>query len=887
MALAAGSRVGVYEVISRIGEGGMGQVFRARDTRLNRDVALKVLPDAFAGDPDRLARFAREAQTLASLNHSNIAHIHGLEESGGVSALVMELVEGDDLSQRIAGGPIAVDEAVGIAIDVAHALEAAHEHGIIHRDLKPANIKIRDDGAVKVLDFGLAKALEPASRLRSTPSGPLDSPTITSPAALTAQGLVLGTAAYMSPEQARGKAVDRRADIWAFGVVLYEMLTGRPMFAGETMGETIAAVLTRDPPLDALPPNVPPSVRRVVQRCLQKDAARRYHHIADARIDLEQAIGEPIASAPPQGVRRRVGAVTAAAIAAAAALATAVLTWLVLARPAEPMRRYSFTIPGAGYSTVSSTAISPDGRSIAYSPNRHAAPFRLFVRALDGFDEREVGSARGTGFNPFFSADGRWLAYFATGTLYRVPLSGGSPERLGTIPPGNPTGAWGDDGTIVVSAPSRIDNVQKIALARLLPGGTLAALTNPGPGEDHQQPDILPGSKTVLFTLATAKVASVAAVPLSGGEPRIILGDARRPKYAASGHLIFQRPSSGDLMSVRFDPSELAISGEPTRIAAAAYLIGAAAFDVSRDGTIIYSGPTDATGETGFTAVMVNRSGAEETVIAEQGSGSWAEPRISPDGRSLVLRSVASPNCDLWSVDLQRGTSTRVTFEGDNHNAIWRSDGQLTWGADVDGRRGIRIGRVDRPGRPTALAEAGNERVPESWSPDRTRLAFTESHPVTGQDIWLLSIDSGEARPFANSRFKEDQARFSPDGKWLAYVSNESGRDEVYVQPADADGARVQISVNGGHSPLWVPGGRELFFVEGASMMSVSLDLRSSRPDVARPRKLFEGPYVWERIGNFDITPDGTRFVLVRRGAESTPPATLRVLVNSLAQQRG
>ena len=884
MALAAGSRLGVYEVIGRIGEGGMGQVFRARDTRLNRDVALKVLPDAFAGDSDRLARFAREAQTLASLNHSNIAHVHGLEESGGVSALVMELVEGDDLSQRIARGPIPVDEAVGIAIDVAHALEAAHEQGIIHRDLKPANIKIRDDGAVKVLDFGLAKALAPASAAKGNRAQPLESPTITSPAILTAQGLVLGTAAYMSPEQARGKAVDRRADIWAFGVVLYEMLTGRPMFAADSVGDTVAAVLTRDPPVDALPPNTPPSVRRVLQRCLQRDAARRYHHIADARIDLEQARGESSAPDPALPATRRVGAVTAAAIAAAAALATGVLAWLALAGPAEPIQRYSFTIPGAGYSTVSSTAISPDGRSIAYSPNRHAAPFRLFVRALDGFDEREVASAGGTGFNPFFSADGRWLAYFATGTLYRVPLAGGSAERLATIPPGNPAGAWADDGTIVVSAPSRFDNVLEISLARLLPGGTLAALTNPAPGEDHQQPDILPGSRTVLFTLATAKLASIAAVPLAGGEPRIIIGDARRPKYAGRGHLIFQRPSSGDLMSVRFDPSSLAISGEPTRIAAAAYLIGAAAFDVSREGTIVYSGPTDATGETGFSAVTVNRFGADATVIAEQGSGSWAEPRISPDGRALVVRSVASPNCDLWSVDLQRGTTTRVTFEGDNHNPIWRSDGQLTWGADVDGRRGIRMGRADRPGRPAALAEAGNERIPESWSPDRTRLAFTESHPVTGQDIWLLSADAGEARPFANSRFKEDQARFSPDGKWLAYVSNESGRDEVYAQPADADGARVQISLNGGHSPLWAPGGRELFFVEGASMMTVSLDLRALRPDVGRPRKLFEGPYVWERIGNFDITPDGTRFVLVRRAAESTPPATLRVLVNSLAQ---
>jgi Tol biopolymer transport system component len=886
MALAAGSRLGVYEVIGRIGEGGMGQVFRARDTRLNRDVALKVLPDAFAGDADRLARFAREAQTLASLNHSNIAHVHGLEESGGVSALVMELVDGQDLAERLARGPLPLDESLSIAIQVAYALEAAHEQGIVHRDLKPANIKVREDGAVKVLDFGLAKALEPASAVMGAAGGPLDSPTITSPALLTAHGIVLGTAAYMSPEQARGKTVDRRADIWAFGVVLYEMLTGRPMFAADTVGDTVAAVLTREPPLDALPPHTPPSVRRVLQRCLQKDATRRYHHIADARIDLEEAAAGTAAGAAPDAPARRLGWVAVGGIAAASIAVTALLGWMALSPRSEPPRRYTYTIPNAGFNTVSMAAISQDGRSIAYSPNVHAAPFRLLVRALDAFDEREIVSARSTGFNPFFSADGRWLAYFAGTTLYRVPLAGGSAERLGTVLPGNPAGAWADDGTIVVSAPFRIDNALKTTLTRLSSDGAFEALITPGPGEAHQQPDILPGSKTVLFTVSTAKMASIAAVPLSGGEPRIILADARRPRYVASGHLVFQRPSSGDLMSVRFDPSRLAVSGEPTRIAAAAYLVDSAAVDVSREGTVVYSGPADATGEAGFAVVLVNRSGAGATVVGEHSSGSWAEPRVAPDGRSLVIRNIAAPNCDLWSIDLQRGTKTRVTFAGDNHDPVWRSDGQLTWASDDDddGRRGIRMGRADRPGRPSVLAEAGNERVPDSWSPDRTRLAFTESHPITGQDIWLLSVDSGEARPFANSRFKEEQARFSPDGKWLAYVSNESGRDEVYVQPADADGARVQISVDGGHSPLWAPGGRELFFVEGASMMSVSLDLRPSPPDVGRPQELFEGPYVWERAGNFDITPDGTRLVLVRRGAESTPPATLRVLVNWLAR---
>jgi Tol biopolymer transport system component len=723
--------------------------------------------------------------------------------------------------------------------------------------------------------------LEPGPVAKTDPSGLLNSPTITSPALLTGRGLILGTAAYMSPEQARGKNVDRRADIWAFGVVLEEMLTGRPIFAAGTVSDTIAAVLTREPP-DTLPPNTPPSVRRVLQRCLQKDPARRYHHIADARLELEQTAVEPVVVAAAQGPTRRFGWTAAIGIAVASVAITALVGWMFLAAPTDAPRRYSFTIPGAGFNTVSFAAVSPDGRSIAYSPNLHAGPFRLLVRTLDGFDEREITSVQSTGFNPFFSPDGRWLAYFTGTTLYRVPVTGGSAERLATVLPSNPMGAWGDDGTIVVSVPFRIDNVLKISLARLLPNGAFEALTTPEAGEAHQTPDILPGSNTVLFTVAAPKVSSIAAVPLAGGKPRIILSDARRPRYAVTGHLVFQRPSSGDVMAVRFDPSQLAISGEPTRIAPAAYVIDAAAFDVSREGTIIYSGPTDTTADAGFTAVMVNRSGAEATVVAEKGT--WAEPRIAPDGRSLVIRNIAAPNCDLWSVDLRRGTKTRVTFEGDNHNPVWRSDGQLTWGTNVDGRRRIRLGRADRPERPSTLGEAVNERVPESWSPDRTRLVFTESHPVSGQDIWLLTIASGETRPFANSQFKEEQARFSPDGRWLAYVSNESGRDEAYIQSVDGDGVRLQVSGDGGQSPLWAPNGRELFFVEATSLMSVTVDLRQPRPDVSRPRKVLEGPYALERVGNFDITPDGTRFVLIRRTAESNPPATLRVLVNWLAR---
>jgi dipeptidyl aminopeptidase/acylaminoacyl peptidase len=356
--------------------------------------------------------------------------------------------------------------------------------------------------------------------------------------------------------------------------------------------------------------------------------------------------------------------------------------------------------------------------------------------------------------------------------------------------------------------------------------------------------------------------------------------DARQPRYA-QGRLLFQRASSGDLMSIAFDPGRLITSGDPTRIATVARVVDSPAFDVSRDGTIIYSGPTDTTAEAGFTAVAVNRAGTEVVAVAQKGS--WAEPRVSPDGRTLILRDIISPDCVLWAVDLQRGTRTRVNFDGDNHNPIWRPDGQLTWGSAIAGVRSIVTGRVDRPTvSVTRLAPAGNERVPESWSPDGELLAFTEIHPEKGQDVWLFDARSAAARPFANSAYKENQARFSRDGRWLAYVSNESGRDEVYLQPVDGDGARVQVSIDGGFSPLWAPNGKELFFVQQNSLMQVAIDWRGPGPDITRPQKLLDGHYVWDRFGNFDITPDGQRFVFVRRTDDSDPAATLRVLINWL-----
>jgi hypothetical protein len=405
-------------------------------------------------------------------------------------------------------------------------------------------------------------------------------------------------------------------------------------------------------------------------------------------------------------------------------------------------------------------------------------------------------------------------------------------------------------------------------------------MTNPGASEAHLDPEVLPGNRTVLFSLALPQSFSIAAMPFTGGTARILISDARTARYSGTGHLVYQRASTGDLMAVRFDPSRVETSGEPVRIGSAALVIESAALDVAQDGTVIYSGAGDTAEQTGFTITYVDRSGAEAALLAEPGS--WAEPRMSPDGRTLLVREIVSPDCHLWTIDLARGTRTRATFSGDNHFPSWRGNGQLTWGGQTVGIRGIRMARADRPAQVTEIAASANNRVPGSWSSDGNRLALTETHPSTGSDIWLFSIESNTARPLVATAFKEAEPQVSPDGKWIAYVSNDSGRDEIYVQPADGDGGRQQISSGGGHSPVWSPKGGELFYVEGSQLMAVDLDLGRTPSRISRPRKLFTGPYVWQRIGNYSITPDGRRFVFIRRGQGGAQSATLRVLLGSL-----
>jgi serine/threonine-protein kinase len=884
--LSPGTRVGPYEVVTPLGAGGMGEVYRARDAKLARDVALKILPPALAGDADRLLRFEREARTLAALNHPHIAQIYGFEQTSAtaeqpaLSALAMEFVDGDDLAARLARGRPPLDEALAIARQVADALAAAHAAGIVHRDLKPANIKVRPDGTVKVLDFGLAK---PSAASETRPDS-LNSPTITSP--ITMQGMLLGTAAYMAPEQAKGRHVDHRADIWAFGCVVYELVTGARLFGGESVPETLASVLKTDVDLSPLPAETPPPVRRLLRRCLQRDPDRRLHAIADARLELEElsVTESPIAVAPRASAGR--GWMMPAALIAASLAAGAGVMWL--ARPAVPLdaRVRTFAVPGAGFNFAGLAAISRDGRLLAYAPDAEASPFRLYLRSLASFDQREIVASLETGLNPFFSPDGQWLAYFTNSSLYKMRVDGGNAEVIAPMSGyAFRQGAWGHDGTIVVSTgvtPGVSDGLWMLA-----PGSsTPSRLTDAKGREAHVSPEILPDGQTVLFTVLSAESASIAAIALDGGDSRVVLSGAHSPRFLASGHLFFQRNGTDDLMVTRFDPTRLAPAGEPQRVAPSATVNSVATYGVADDGTLIYSAPGETAENTRYSIVAIDREGHERVLL--DALGSVGQPRVSPDGRSILYRVVGTPYCDLWTLDLERGTRTRVTVEGDNHEPAWHPGGRdVTWSSQLASGYELRIGPVDRSRPVRTLLKANVNLVPGNWTRDGRLLAYYEisgsaagpaSSPDARSTIHILDTQTGDTRRLTGARFRERDPAFSPDGQWIAWASNETGRFEIYIQRVRDGSGRLQISTDGGTYPVWSTGGGELFYAESSRMMRVALRLGST-PHAGRPERHFDGPYAWERFGNYDILPDGS-FAIIKRAGAVGNAAILRVVLN-------
>jgi serine/threonine-protein kinase len=869
-----GTTISHYRILQKLGEGGMGEVYRANDSKLNRDVALKILPQVFAQDSQRMARFEREAQVLASLNHPHIAQIHGLEDSEDVHALVLELVEGETLAERLKKGPIPVDEALEIALQIAEGLEAAHEHGIIHRDLKPANIKITPDEQVKILDFGLAKAMDEEAPV----SDPTRSPTITQEA--TQAGVILGTAAYMSPEQARGKPVDRRSDVWAFGCVLYEMLTGNQVFQGDSITDLLAAICREEPDWSLLPGGCPPSVRRLLQRCLAKDLHYRMRDIGDAWIALQwtrtlETEERPLE--PPSRWWNRHGLVLLYWALFATFLLSVVLAWLSF-RPERDREgsRVRFGINTSGWELpidaidVPILDISRDGRQIVFMSESEGLP-RLFLRRIDEFETRPLeGTESGT--NPVFSPDSQWVAFLAEGHLKKVSTRGTPVLDLCEVSRGNRGIWWGEDGRIVFS-PGYQSALYEVSES----GGVATPLTELDPESEertHRWPQVLPGGDSVLFTIGFVESpaqyddAYIAVYTRSTGEKKILVRGGHMARYLASGHLAYMR--SGVLFAAPFDlenleltreavPISEMIGGEPSS--------GAGYFAVSHNGTLLFR-----PGQNGLSdrrLVWADRDGNLKPLPLDRNA--YNHPRFSPDGTRLVygVGSGGGGNDEIWVFDLETKLSTRLTFVQTEVLPLWSSDGQLVYYFSFRGKRqGIYRKPYDGSGEEELVFLSRDDIFfPSAMGPGPQKILGTLNVPSVRTVQARLKEDGAvDFEEFGAGGGYRWGGTYSPNYRWIAYTSNETGRAEVYVEPASGSG-RWQVSTDGGMGPVWGPNGRELFFGDYRGVFRVDV---SSREDFRHgsPELLFSGNFLLQTPPrtNFDISPDGKLFALIQTG---------------------
>ncbi len=857
MTLVSGTRLGSYEVLAPIGAGGMGEVYRARDTRLGRDVAIKVLPDAFARDAERLARFEREAQILASLNHSNIAALYGLEEHNGTRYLVLEYVPGETLAENVKRGALGIEEALETCKQIAEALEAAHEKGIVHRDLKPANIKITPEGKVKVLDFGLAKE----TAVKSAASDLSNSPTLT---AYTKAGVILGTAAYMSPEQARGRPVDKRADIWAFGCLLYECLTGRQPFGGDTVTDRMAAIIRSEPDWLLLPSATPPAARRLLRRSLQKDPQRRLHDAGDARMEIEEALAElGLRAAGEVSVPARVPSISTWrsalpwALTALFAIAAAATFWLWKSAPAPPLVRFNVPLPDdaplalARNRSARPLAVSADGTRIAYEA-RHGSSTQIYVRTLREFAALPVAGTEG-GFGPFFSPDGQWLGFFADGKLKKIPLAGGPPLALADAPSGFGA-SWGPDDTIVFT-PAAFGGLYRVSAG----GGAPQLLTTPDvkQGERiHVDPQFLPGGKAVLFTIfsATGYAANrIAAVWLDNREQRVVMQNGAYARYLPGGHLVYMRSQA--LLAVPFTLKDLRAAGNPVPLVEGIRVFGDTAhFAVSDNGLLVYAPSASASND--YSLVWVERNGKETPVTAARRE--YEDLHLSPDGRYVAL-TIEGDETDVWVYEFARESFARLTAGGGNRDPLWTPDGKRLVYNAAKASANLFWRPVDGSAPEERLTTSESAQYPTGWTPDGRLLVFSEF----GRGLWILPYDRGAGKPRPLVAETTDHATLSRDGRWLAL---EAG-GQVYVQPFPGPGPKVQVSTEGGYEPLWSPDGRELFYREGAKIMAAQVTI-SPTLSASRPKPLFEGPY--RTTGrDYDITPDGKRFIMIRGEQQS------------------
>jgi serine/threonine-protein kinase len=883
--LVAGSRLSAYEIISLLGAGSMGEVYRALDTDLKRQVAIKVLPASLAGDTERLARFQREAEVLAALNHPNIAHIHGLEKADGIIALVMELVEGPTLADRIAQGPIPLDEALPIARQITEALEAAHEQGIIHRDLKPANIKVRSDGMVKVLDFGLAKAMETTVAGEGGNHSLTNSPTITSPAMLTGVGMLLGTAAYMSPEQAKGRPVDTRSDVWAFGVVLYEMLTGMRPFGGDDVGDTIAAVLRQDVNWTALSPSTPTAVRWLLARCLNRDVKNRLRDIGEARIVLADPQASRTVETSSIG-SLRLPWTYAAALALVSLVVGALIgasIWFAM-RP-EPPQVVWTTISTSGASALEQqgidldVAITPDGRQVVYRASN-----RLVVRALDTLEPRVLdglGSPRG----PFISPDGEWLGFVDGTVMKKVLLKGGPVAVIASIGD-NPRGAtWGPDGTIIFATGTIATGLQRVDAS----GGEPALLTTPIRERelDHLWPEFLPGGRAVLYTIPSltrsVETSKIAVLDLQTGVSKTLITGGSHAHYVPSGHLVYG--AVGGLFAVGFDLEHLSVKGMPSPVldGVVTTVGGATDIAIASNGTMVYvPGRGDGVGP--LTVLSMDREGRALS-LPNLPADAYRDVRVSPNGAQLALAT----QDDIWIYDIARAGRTKLTTDPAPDIApMWTLDGKrIVFTSRRAGYSELFWRPADGSGSEERLLSRSHDSIDlnaNSWSRDGSHLLFAEvsSNKQVVASIEQLSIaHPEESQVLLKNDANHGRAAVSPDGRWLAYESNRSGRTEVYVDRYPSMEDRRPVSIDGGRLPLWGSNGQELFFVslDGRQMFVVPVQTGPTFV-AARPRVLFDPGMQPIQGGSrpADVAPDG-RFFVIRSAAADAGGRALNLVV--------
>jgi serine/threonine-protein kinase len=907
--LPSGFRVGHYEIVAPLGAGTMGEVYRACDTKLRRDVALKVLPELFALDPDRVARFNREAQVLATLNHQNIATIHGLEDSNGIQALALELVDGPTLEERIAGEPMSLAETLTIAQQIAEALEAAHGKGIIHRDLKPANIKIARSGVVKVLDFGLAKVWDgaPLNELAGSPR--LTATTL-------GDRIILGTPAYMSPEQARGQLLDRRTDLWSFGCVLYEMLTGRPPFAENTISDTLAAVLEHDPDLTLLAVDTPLPIRRLLRRCLKKDRRARLDSAADARLELDDALAGTDAETrvPSATPSPRISPVVIAAL-AGAAITAMLAAWMRVAPPAPPLpARFAIVPPAMPPLNVSGPsrdlAFSPDGRHLVYRAGGSITFGGLLrVRAIDQIDARPLAEITNA-YAPFFSADGQWIGFFEKAELKKVSITGGPIITIAPIT-GGPLGAsWGADGTIVYATDDQDSGLWRVSAG----GGEPRVLTMPDPAQqetDHVFPSVLPDGRGVLFTIRTAAQGDsgqVAVFDFQTGERKTLVRGASQAESVEhpagpgpSRYLIYA--TTGTLRAVQFDPVRLDIVGDPVTVVEQVMMkpSGAANYAVSRSGTLIYM-PRGVTDQTPLRSlVWVDRNGHEEPISAPPRR--YGPPRISPDGTRLALTINDQGNTEIWIWDFARENLRRLTFApGMDSMPVWTRDGRrIVFMSDRSGTLNFYSQAADGTGSIDRLTMSAHPQWSTSVTSDGMRLFGFDLGPGRAPDVIVVHLGGSGSKlpvrtaqgakgtPVVESLFRGAFPDVSPDGRYVAYQSNETGRDQVYVRsfPVVAEGV-WQVSTGGATRPVWARSGRELFYLdESGALIAVPVRTSGATLVVGGPTILFDATYVESNPArHYDVSPDGQRFVMLKERAvdPSATPASMVVFQNWMEQ---